>query len=106
MMDDILRLFIKETLQELRADPRVLAMLRNSGFRDSDAAARHIAQEWLDDLKLELGSVPPQVTTQVHRFVAKRWPGMLNRFRGDERAAKHTLYNVLDSKFSSVRMGD
>lgn len=110
-MEDLLRQYIREALQtELKLDPHMMMILRNSDLRHHNDPAsteyRQIAKEWLDDLETELGEVPLQVRVQANKFVAKRWQGLLRRFRGDVRAAKQTLYNLLDAKFNDVRLGD
>ena len=108
MDESVLRQYIRDTLQELRADPRMMSLLRGAGIGptrqgDSDVS-RQLANGWIEDSETETGKrMSPGNRLQVVRFVGKRWPILLKRFRGDERAAEHTLYNILDTKFSGNR---
>lgn len=110
-MSDVLRLFIKATLQELRADRRMMAMLKGADLgptrKGDSGVSRELAADWLLDIETELGKqLHPGVKTNVLRFVGHRWPGLLQRFRGDANAARHTLYNILDAKFNYLRTGE
>ena len=110
-MEDALREFIKATLQELRVDPHMMKLLKGSDLRDSgepaDRDARGLASEWIDDIETELGHpLRPGTKLQVTRFVTGRWPGLLKRFNGNVGAARQTLSNILDTKFSTLRLGD
>jgi hypothetical protein len=104
-MDDLLRAYIREALQlELRLDPHMMALLRGSDIRHgtdpSSVDARRVAEEWLED------GVSPRDRAIVTRFVAKRWAMILARYRGDVRAAKQTMYNILDTRFHNLRVYD
>jgi hypothetical protein len=109
MNDELLRLYIHEALQlELRADPHMMSMLRGSGMRASSSPtnkiASRIATEWIEDKELETGEpLPLHMRTQVNGFVAKRWKGLMVRFRGNDQAAKQTLFNILAAKFDTHR---
>jgi hypothetical protein len=108
MDESVLRQYIRDTLHELRADPRMMSLLRGAGigpahYSDNDES-RQLANGWIEDTQTETGKpMSPGNRLQVVRFVAKRWPILLKRFRGDSRAAEHTLYNILDTKFSGNR---
>jgi hypothetical protein len=113
MNEGLLREFIKEAmLLELRRDDQFIDHLkRQSSFgaprTPSAVAARQVASGWVQDMETELGQrLSPGNVTQVNKFVAKRWPGVLQRYRGDQAAALQTMHNLLDAKYSSLRMGD
>lgn len=105
MNEDILRAYVREmVLQELRADERMLSLLRGSGLRAMSSpgaqAAGRIVEDWIHDIELEIGKrLPPAVRTQAHRFAARRWQGLLARFHGDVHAAHVTMMNLLDNRF-------
>lgn len=113
MNESLLRAFISEAvLAELRRDEKFIAMLRNSGVgagesRPEQVNSRHIATEWIEDLELEVGKpISHGHKAQVFRFVIKRMPGLVARYRGNIQAARQTMYNLLDTKFNELRMGD
>ena len=99
-MSDVLRQFIQATLAELRVDPKMMHLLRGTGIRStnepSDKEAQAIAKEWLQDM----GERSEYHRIRVHRYVARKWPQLVKRFRGDKEAARQTLYNLLDTKLS------
>jgi hypothetical protein len=112
MNERLLRDFINEALRlsELKRDEKFIALLRRAGLGTphghEDFQTRNIADEWLEDMKLELGrEVPPGHRAKVYRFVKNRWQGLVARFRGDRSAARQTMYNLLDTKFNTLRMG-
>ena len=114
MNESLLRAYIRQAvLLELRRDDKFIDSLKAS-LRGGDPdmhidapGGRRLANDWLDDLELELGHpIAPGKRGQVHKFVASRWPGVLKRFRGDHQLASKTLYNLLDTKFNQLRMGD
>ena len=84
-------------------------MLKGSGIHGSleDPHAHRLADDWIADVELELGEpLRHSVRAQVHRFVKHRWPGLLKRFNGDERAAQQTLHNILCTKFNELGTGE
>jgi len=100
-MSSLLRQFIHATLAELRIDPRMMSVLHGTGFQDSpdepsDKEAHHIADEWLE----EMGERSHHHKLRVHRYVARKWPMLVSRFRGDKHAARQTMYNLLDTRLS------
>lgn len=109
----LLRNFIREALvMELRRDDHFIDHLkRQSGIGTPRTrlgmAARQIATEWVKDLETELGThLPLGYVAQINKFVAKRWQGLLQRYRGDHGAAHQTMQNLLNTKYSSLRIGD
>jgi hypothetical protein len=111
-MADVLREFVKEALLlELRRDKQFISQLRTrAGFgkpkTPEDAKARKLADDVISDIELEIGE-PLSATARVHvvRFVAKHWKDIVARFRGDQKAAKQTLMNMLVGRFSMLRTG-
>lgn len=101
-MSEVLRQYIKATLDELRVDPKMLKLLRGTGLRatgdevSSGKEAQALADEWLQDM----GERSGHHKVRVHRYTARKWPQLLKRFRGDKEAARQTLYNLLDTKLS------
>jgi hypothetical protein len=99
-MSELLRQYIKVTLDELRIDAKMMSMLRGTGLRDdvegsvSNKEAMSIAQSWLDELE----NPTPHTKMRVRRYVTRKWPMLVKRFRGDKKAAQQTLYNLLDTK--------
>ena len=99
-MSNLLRQYIQATLDELRVDPKMMALLRGTGIRDTDSPASHearvVANDWLE----HMGNRSHYHKVRVHRYVARKWPQLVKRFRGDRDAARQTLYNLLDMKLS------
>lgn len=104
MNESLLRAYI---LTELQRNEKIIALLKGKHGLNfgADADVNHIADEWLSGEEKFLGKLTrPYVKTMVRRYVARRWPEIIEQFRGNESAAKHTLYNLLDAKFN--RIGD
>jgi hypothetical protein len=107
--ESLLKAYIREALiTELRRDEKFIAMLKGSGMDPRQASQNQnsdrVANQWITDMELELGKpLRNNVKANVRKFVASRWQGMVARFRGDPRAAQHTMTNVLDSKFNQLR---
>lgn len=100
---------LQQYLNELRFDHKFIELLRGSGLNRSaprDAIsldAEDLAEGWLSDIELDTGrEVAPGVRSQVVRYVEGRMPGLLLRFRGDERAVRLTMYNLLATKFGNL----
>jgi len=112
MSEPLLRTFIHEALlHELRRDHHFIAHLRKSSLGAPSTRAgidaRRLADDWLHDVELEIGRpLRSGVKAGVRKFVDARWPGLTARFKGDERAARQTLENLLNTKYSDLRMGD
>lgn len=117
MSERLLRQYLQEAvLAELRVDRKFLAHLRRAaGYEVPDGPhavddatnqqALRIAEAWIDGVEDELGQeMRHNHQAVVKRFVVRRWPGMLIRFRGNVGAAEQTMYNVLDTKFNSLRV--
>jgi hypothetical protein len=107
MNEDVLRQFIQETLAELRVDPHMMKLLKGTSLQGheqpGDEAGRKLAEEWFEDLG---GRVSPRDRAIVTRFVQKRWPGIVRRYRGNVLTAKQTMYNLLDTRFHDLRVYD
>ncbi len=105
MDDSLLRQFIRDTLLELRLDPGMMKMLKQAGIasKDMEEGGHHVAEEWLDDLG---GTVSPRDRAIVTRFVVRRWPGIMARYHNNTLTAKQTMYNLLDTRFSDLRVYD
>jgi|SRR5579871_2662206 len=105
MNETLLRQFIRDTLLELRLDPTMMKMLKQANItgREMGESGQHIAEEWLNDLG---GSVSPRDRAIVTRFVVRRWPGIMARYRNNTLTAKQTMYNLLDTRFSDLRVYD
>lgn len=103
-MSALLRQFIESTLDELRVDQKMMALLRGTGLRDeiegnaSSKEALSIAQDWLDELE----KPSPNTKMRVRRYVTRKWPVLVKRFRGDKKAARQTLFNLLDTKHNET----
>lgn len=98
-------------LKELRRDDKFISLLRGSGLGNHAPSEEHrdaqeLADGWLEELEQAGEHLAAGHQSQVLRFVAKRWPGLMLRFHNDERAAMQTLYNLLDMKFNSLKVGD
>lgn len=107
----LVKAYIRECLlSELHVSPRVVSAVKGGDFAmrsPEGIEARSIADEWCKELELELGlKLPLPVKSSIAKFVAKRWKGLLARFRGDQGAALQTLTNLLDTKYASLRTGD
>ena len=113
MSERLLRTYLAELmLTELSVDRSFIAHLkRSSGLGatapDSDAPESSIAEEWIDTLQDELGSrLHPGHRAQVMRFVSQRMPGLITRYNGNVPAAEQTMYNLLNTRFNSLRTGE
>jgi len=104
-MDDLLRQYIHATLQELRVDPKMMALLKGTDLRTMTGAgnkeSQRVAEDWLDNLG---GQVSPRDRNVVTRFVMRRWPGILHRYHGNAVQAQQTMYNLLDTRFHDLRV--
>ncbi len=103
MNESLLRAYI---LTELQRNEKIIALLKGKhGLNFENPSSDHLADEWLSGEEKFLGKqTRPYVKTMVRRYVARKWSQLIDQFRGNEAAAKHTLYNLLDSKFN--RIGD
>jgi hypothetical protein len=62
-----------------------------------------IANEWIQEVEENLGmQLRPSDVEQVMRYCFRKFPGLAVNFRGNMRAAEHTLYNMLNSKFGTL----
>lgn len=117
MSERLLLEYLKEVLLvELHVDRRFLAHLRRvageeiiDGPHKVDAAtnkqALRIGDAWIDGVEDEMGQLMRHNhKAMVKRFVLRRWPGLLIRFRGNVGASEQTMYNILDTKFNSLRV--
>lgn len=119
MSDRLLLEFLKEViLTELHVDRKFLAHLRRSAGLDADYGvtgptidptttkqALRIGDAWIDQVEDETDQIMRHNhKAMVKRFVVRRWPGLLVRFRGNMGAAEQTMYNILDTKFNSLRV--
>ncbi len=112
MNERVLRQYIQEAIiTELRRDEKFISMLKNTmnGGQSSEqrnATSQKIAEAWISDFEKEVGkSMRMGNRAQVMRYVGRLWPGLVTRFHGDEKAAKQTMQNLLDTKFNQLRMG-
>jgi hypothetical protein len=108
-----LEAYIREMLSELRANERMLALLRGSGIRGAGSSnnwqpgAWRVASLWIRDAEAERGKpLSPKTKGVINKFVGQRWNSLLKRFHGDEDAAETTMNNLLDSRFNSTRIGE
>lgn len=108
---NMLETYVRETLDELRANERMLALLRGSGIRDGGSGnwqpgAWRVASRWISDVEVERDKqLSPKEKSVVNKFVGQRWNSLLKRFHGDHDAAETTMNNLLDSRFNGKRMG-
>jgi hypothetical protein len=100
-----LRQFIAETL----VSRDFISHVKNGlgfalqGRQGANAVAWQIASDWLEEVELRRGDLlPPGQVTQVERFVAARWPQLLEHFRGNEDAALQTMFNLLNTRFNDL----
>jgi hypothetical protein len=101
MKVDLLKQYLAEViLVELSSNGRLLSQLRQSGL-SRQAPINPVAGDWVLDQELASGrEVAGYRRSQAHKFAQKRWPALLQRYHGDQRAAEHTLYNLLSAKFN------
>jgi hypothetical protein len=107
---ELLREYVEGMLSELSVDRKFVDHLRRASglggeeFTQLTNQARSIAMEWLSDAEYALGQrLHPNRRAQVVRFVAQRMPALIQRFRGNMAAAEQTMYNLLNSRFYSLR---
>jgi hypothetical protein len=113
-MPDVLRTYVGEVLSELKLDKWLLNRLNIHNKKwvglpvgGENLHARLIAVEWIDDTEYELGhALGKFVEVQVKRFVANRWHDTVGRYRGNVKAAKQTMMNMLDAEFSHLYLAD
>ena len=105
MDEGLLRQFIQATLGELRVDPKMMKLLKGSDLQHSHEpgaeSAREVADRWLEELG---GRVSERDRAIVTRFVARRLPGLVQRYRGNSLQAMQTMYNILDARFHDLRV--
>lgn len=100
---DALRQYIQQVLTEVRRDDKFIAQLQRR--RAPTSSGRQVAGEWLSGLEMELGHrITREQQKQVMTFVKSRWDGLVRRY-GDEGTARGVLLQLLDNKFSTLRMG-
>lgn len=108
MIDPTSRL-LRSYINELRQDDRFIAMLAGAGLghhhREAvNIEAEELAEGWIDDVEVVTGRpVSPGIRSQVIRFVEGRMSGLVVLFRGNKNAARMTMYNLMDAKFSDLK---
>jgi hypothetical protein len=107
----LLRQYINEALTlELKRrhdGPFIARLKRSSGIGEPiemvDIAARKIADDWIADLELDTGEpIAHHLVPIINRFVSSRWEELHKQYR-DPRAAKQSMNNLLDAKFSTFK---
>lgn len=105
MSVELLREFVEETLVELRIDRPFISMLKKqTGLSRIENGLRSIANEWLGDVEHHLGHpLHFNSRAQVYRFVLQRLPALIQRYHGNVAAAEQTMYNLLNTRFNSIK---
>jgi len=107
----LLREFIKESVvSEVKLDvddvymSKLMAYLRGEQGLKLSSDVRSVAYDWINDVEALTGAaLVPWKKGAVTRFVGSKWPGLLDRFRGNVQAARYTMFNMLDAKFKALK---
>lgn len=108
MSENLLRTYVNSLL-ELRLNKWLLNRLNihdktrvGVPFSLTNAKARLIAIEWIDDVEYELGrELGKEIEAQVKRYTAAHWHDVKQKFQSAD-AAKEKLRSMLDSEFSHL----
>lgn len=121
MSERLLREYLNEVLlTELHVDTSFLNHLRRSSglniapalginvddldMRPVYRAGTNLANKWLRQAERRLGAPLRRDTrAEVFSFVARRFPVLVLRYRGDIDAASQTMNNILNTRFNDLR---